>query len=131
MARFLKRETRKNDESNMSRLYHLWPSFVWNAFASHAHFWNLTGHKVELIDPSPQNIIVPSHDYQTGTRFVSLAERKYTTSLIDFFENFVEKFLYATENDYPFLKENLYGIIYFPVCWMRKGLKTELISSKS
>lgn len=103
VAKFLHRETRKKDEQAQLRLYYLWPFFVWNASASYLNFWKLTGYKLHLANPAPDNFIVPTHDYQTRTRVVSFSERVETSSLVDFINNFYLKFIKSTQKTYPFL----------------------------
>ncbi|HKI79376.1 MAG TPA: GNAT family N-acetyltransferase [Ignavibacteriaceae bacterium] len=105
VAKFLQRESRKKDESNQKRLFYLWPYFVWSAATSYMNFWKLSGYKLELADPMPTNIIIPTHDYQTGTRLVSISERTKSNSPQTFFYNFFKYFIQTTEEDYPFLKK--------------------------
>lgn len=105
VAKFLQRESRRKDESTQKRLFYLWPYFVWSAATSYMNFWKLTGYKLELADPLPANIIIPTHDYQTGTRLVSISERVKSSSPQIFFYNFYKYFIKATEDNYPFLKK--------------------------
>ncbi len=104
VGKFLQRETRKKDESIQKRLYYLWPFFVWNTAAAYFNFWKLTGHKLELAEPTSENFIVPPHDYQTGTRVVSFSERKHYTDVLELFKNYHINFILNTEEIYPFLK---------------------------
>ncbi len=105
VAKFLQRESRRKDEATQKRLFYLWPYFVWSAATSYMNFWKLTGYKLELADPLPTNIIIPTHDYQTGTRLVSISERVKSNSPQTFFSNFYKYFIKATEESYPFLKK--------------------------
>lgn len=105
VAKFLQRESRKKDEGTEKRLFNLWPYFVWSAVTSYMSFWKLSDYKLELADPSPTNIIIPTHDYQTGTRLVSISERVKSNSPLTFFHNFYKFFIKATEDSYPFLKK--------------------------
>ena len=81
VAKFLQREVRKKDSTAEKKLYYLQPFFVWNASAAYTNFWKLTGYNLALADPSPGNFIVPSHDYQTGTKIVSFSERMELKSI--------------------------------------------------
>jgi long-subunit acyl-CoA synthetase (AMP-forming)/GNAT superfamily N-acetyltransferase len=105
VAKFLQRETRKKDEATQKRLFYLWPYFVWSAATSYMNFWKLSDYKLELADPMSTNIIIPTHDYQTGTRLVSISERVKSSSPLIFFQSFYKFFIKATEDDYPFLKK--------------------------
>jgi len=70
LERTLKRLARQGDDE---RFRQLWPFFAWSALAAYLDFWNRTGRRLELADPGVANVIVPTHDYQTGARIVSLA----------------------------------------------------------
>lgn len=104
VEKFMWRELRKNDESVKQRLYHIWPFFVWNAAAAYINFWRLTSYESILADPSTSNFIIPAHDYQTGTKVISLSERFDFQSVTELFRNFHSMFIKATENKYSFLK---------------------------
>ncbi len=106
VARFLMRESRKQDEQSQKRLFFLWSYFIWNASAAYINFWKLTGHKMILSEPSIDNFIIPSHDYQTGTKVVSFSERTNFTNLENLFINFYDNFVQPTEELYPFIKRD-------------------------
>lgn len=105
VAKHLQREIRRNDPAATKRVFELWAFFVWNAAAAYSNFWRLTGYRLQLADPSPNNFIIPPHDYQTGTRVVSFSERREWRSYADFFENFYMNFIVRLEEEYPFLHE--------------------------
>ncbi len=104
VAKFLQRESKRIDERNEIRLKNLWPFFVWNAAAAYVNFWKLAGHRFVLADPSINNFIIPSHDYQSGTKVISLSEKQQYNSLVDLFNNFYDNFIQAAEKNYEFLK---------------------------
>jgi len=113
VEKFLKREARKTDETTRTRLYYLWPFFVWNTAASYTNFWRLTGYKLQLNDVSPRNFIVPTHDYQTRTRVVSFSERTQFKNLCDFFNNFYQNFIKTTEKEFPFLtRKSIWNYVF-------------------
>lgn len=105
VQKFIKRSIRKKDEQEI-RLYHLWPFFVWNATTAYYNFWKLTGYRMMIEKPSYQNIIIPSHDYQTGTRLVSISYRIESDSIYVFLQKLNEYFIKATENEFPFLRRD-------------------------
>lgn len=105
VKKFVQRETRKK-ETAYTRMYHLWSFFVWNAAAAYFNFWKLTGHKLMLGDTTINNYIIPSHDYQTGTKVVSFSSRKVAGNIGELFEFFYQNFIKITEDEYPFLKKN-------------------------
>lgn len=105
VGKYISRETRKLDESRKERLRNLWTFFVWNASAAYINFWKLTLYQLELVDPTPSNVIIPPHDYQTGTRFVSLSDRMEHEDLFGLITNFYYKFIEPVEDKYEFLKK--------------------------
>ncbi len=113
VEKLLLKESRKTDFDYERKLYNLWPFFVWNASAAYFNFWRLTAYKFILADPSTSNFIIPPHDYQTGTKVISLSEKIQFKSLMDMFRNFHSLFIEAAENKYPFLKnESVWSFVF-------------------
>ncbi|MFA3783104.1 GNAT family N-acetyltransferase [Melioribacteraceae bacterium 4301-Me] len=111
VKKFIQKEFRKSessasqkDESTEAKLSLLWQFFIWNAAAAYCNFWRLTGYKLQLTDPSPNNFIIPPHDYQTGTKVVSFSERGEFSSLVDFLISFYNGFVIEIEKEFPSLK---------------------------
>ncbi|HET9300539.1 MAG TPA: GNAT family N-acetyltransferase, partial [Candidatus Polarisedimenticolaceae bacterium] len=65
--------------------------------------WNRTGRRWEVADPGPANVIVPTHDYQTGARVVSLARVPHT-GLAAMLERLHAAFLRPVEETWPALR---------------------------
>jgi long-chain acyl-CoA synthetase len=86
------------------RLRSLWPFLAWTALDAHVRFWDRTGRRVALRDPSPAAFIVPSHDYQTGARLVSISDRTPCASLDDLLDRFQESFVARVEASIPELR---------------------------
>jgi len=86
------------------RLRNQWPFLVWTALAAHVGFWDRTGRRVALRDPSPAAFIVPSHDYQTGARLVSISDRWSCTQLEDALDRFEAAFVAPVEQQHPELR---------------------------
>ncbi len=80
-------------EGQLSRLRSHWPFLAWNALVCHVGFWDRTGRRLALLEPSPGAFIVPSHDYQVGTRLVSISERSPCTSFDDLLDRFLGAFI--------------------------------------
>lgn len=113
VSRYLRRESRKNDGETTERLKRSWPFFTWNAARMYALFRKLTGYRLELAEPSPQNIVAPPHDYQTGTRLVSISQRRESTSELAFFGNFYKSFVLEIETRYPGIaKESIWNYVF-------------------
>ncbi len=99
------RDIKQGRKDSEEKYMLLWPFFIWNAAAAYINFWRLTSGKMQITNPTPENFIIPSHDYQLGTRFVSLSERTEFTSFMELLYNFYEKFIVPLEEKYPFLKK--------------------------
>ncbi len=113
VARFLEKENKKNDEEIRRRLRELWPHFVWNTSSAYMNFWTVTNYKTQLANPRPENITVPTHDYQTGTLLYSVSKRINSSSPKDFFLNFYNLFIKDTLEKYSFLdKKSIWNYIF-------------------
>lgn len=113
VARFLEKESKKNDEEARQRLRELWPHFVWNTSAAYMNFWTVTNYKIQLANPRPENITVPTHDYQTGTLLYSVSKRINSASPKTFFLNFHNLFIKDTLEKYSFLdKKSIWNYIF-------------------
>ncbi len=76
LDRVVNRLARHTEGDPIDRLRMLWPFFVAGAAEAFVEFWNRTGRRYVLAEPSAGDVIVPTHDYQTGTRVVSISERR-------------------------------------------------------
>jgi long-subunit acyl-CoA synthetase (AMP-forming)/N-acetylglutamate synthase-like GNAT family acetyltransferase len=103
-GKFLKRVSKQKNESYKKRAKNLWPFFIWSGLSAYIDFWQRTNQTLEIADPSVENIIIPAHDYQTGSRIVSISERKKHKSLLDLLINFYRNFVEQSEEKYEFLK---------------------------
>lgn len=83
------------------RLKGLWPFVVWTALEAHVRFWDRTGRRLALREPSPAAFIVPSHDYQTGARLVSISDRSRCPDLDELLDRFEASFLVRLEAEHP------------------------------
>jgi long-chain acyl-CoA synthetase len=75
LDRVVNRLAQRRGEDPVDRLRLGWPFFVYSAAGAFLEFWNRTGRRFALAEASAGDIIVPTHDYQTGTRIVSIARR--------------------------------------------------------
>lgn len=106
VGRFFERSLRRNAQENRERLKHLWPFFVRTAMTAHVNFWRRTGYRLELVNKSADNIVIPPHDYQTGMRLVSIASRMESHSLHHLMQHFCENFVKGTIERFSFLTVN-------------------------
>lgn len=95
------------------RLKHVWPFLTWTALTAHVDFWDRTGRRVALRQPSLAAFIVPSHDYQTGARLVSLADRSPCASFEELLDRFQSAFVDAVESTRPELRGGLPESLFF------------------
>ncbi|MBU1949718.1 MAG: AMP-binding protein, partial [Candidatus Eisenbacteria bacterium] len=81
-----------------------WTHLAWSALTAFIEFWDRTGRHSMLSDPSPRRVGAPLHDYQEGTRLLSLGPLETAGSLRRLFEVLWERFVQYIENDRPSLK---------------------------
>jgi hypothetical protein len=86
------------------RLEALWPFAAWSAASAYVDFWNRTGRRLVVASPSPGNVIVPTHDYHTGARLVSIAARKLFESLPALLASLKEELIGTIEREIPSLE---------------------------
>ena len=98
MDRTLNRLARQGDDERFRQLFTF---FAWSALAAYVDFWNRTGRKHEIADPDPTNVIVPTHDYQTGARIVSLAAVREHRGLAPMLRSLREALVLAAERTHP------------------------------
>ncbi len=101
---YLERMTVKDDAERAQRAATLWPHLAWNALASFASFWRRAGGQIVLSDPAPANIIVAAHDYQEGSRIVSVTSHKRYAGMGEMLRFLYEGFVEATESAFPVLR---------------------------
>ena len=102
LDRTLRRFSRRPED--VDRLRVLWPYLAWSALAAHVDFWNRTGRRVEIASPSPENIVVPPHDYQAGARVLSVSKVRPHQGVASMFRTFRDAFAAPVEADYPALR---------------------------
>ena len=83
------------------RLDAWWPFAAWAALGAYVDFWNRTGRRLVVADPSPANVIVPLHDYLSGARLVSISSRAPFDSLPTMLRSFHRFFITPIEAAHP------------------------------
>jgi N-acetylglutamate synthase-like GNAT family acetyltransferase len=94
------RLARKHEE-NPERLEVWWPFAAWAALGAYVDFWDRTGRRLVVADPSPANVIVPLHDYLSGARLVSISSRAPFDSLPTMLRSFHRYFVAPIEEAHP------------------------------
>jgi len=98
------RLARKHQE-DPERLESWWPFAAWAALSAYVDFWNRTGRRLVVADPSPANVIVPMHDYLSGARLVSISSRAPFDSLPTMLRSFYHFFITPVEEAHPELTD--------------------------
>ncbi len=106
IGHYLERMYKYPDEKKNELVYHIWRFFVWNAATASLNFIKLSKYKLQLANYSPDNFIIPKHDYQVGTRLVSIENRVPYNSALHFLSEFYNGFVADSVNKYPFLKRD-------------------------
>ena len=103
-GKFIQRMARQQEAIMTERLTQIWPFFIWTGISAYAQFWARTKWQLELREPSPENIIIPVHDYQTGSRIVSISARRKHINPLNMLENFIQYYIELIEERFPVLK---------------------------
>ncbi|HET8538305.1 MAG TPA: GNAT family N-acetyltransferase [Anaeromyxobacter sp.] len=99
-------------QGETQRMKLLWPFFVWTAAEGHVRFWDRTGRRFALREPSPAAFIVPSHDYHAGARLVSISDRTPCAALDELLDRFRAAFVARIEASRPELRTEVDEGIY-------------------
>jgi long-chain acyl-CoA synthetase len=105
LSRSMLRLSKRADEGQ--RLNDRWPFLAWTALSACVDFWQRSGRRWELDDPGLHNIVVPTDDYMTGVRIVSVSARRPHTGLDTMIRALHEKFLDPAVEAYPTLGERV------------------------
>ncbi|ANM29876.1 hypothetical protein ABI59_10255 [Acidobacteria bacterium Mor1] len=98
LDRALRRHARPSDDKR--RFSQLWPFLAWSSLAAYVDFWNRTGRRYEIAPGKLGNVIVPSDDYHTGARLVSLAGRRRFKGLVPMLFSMRDEFVRPIEEQY-------------------------------
>jgi long-subunit acyl-CoA synthetase (AMP-forming) len=100
-------------QNEAKRLAYIWPFLVWTALEGHVRFWDRTGRRVALREPGPSAFIVPSHDYQTGARLVSISDRSPCTSFDALLDRFTGAFVDRIQGSRPELRGEISDFVLY------------------
>jgi len=101
LARTLRRLARKPEEDE--RFRQIWPFLAWTALAGYVDFWQRCGRRWEIADPRMTDVVVPTDDYHTGVRIVSVTGRRAHRGLLAMMRSFRNEFVRPAEEQYPAL----------------------------
>ena len=89
-----------HDKSKIDRWQMRWLHFIWNGVQAYQEFWHRTDFKLAIQPPNPDNLIIPKHDYKTGTKLISISDRKSISSLAEHFLSLYTDYIINTEQKY-------------------------------
>ncbi len=113
VGHYLDRMAKRDDDKTREILYNIWGFFVWNATSAIVNFAKMSKYRYRLNNASPDNFIIPKHDYQTGTRIVSIEERVKFVNEADLIIHFFNNFIIPSLEKYPFLeRDSIANYIY-------------------
>jgi len=112
VEQYMHRFDRQMPEDNPERFRQIWISFAWNGLSAFIDFWRRTGCKYE-IEPKPDNVIIPLHDFQVGFRIVSIAGRYRFQNVVSMIAAFYQKFVMPIEKKYTNLTGHVHWDILF------------------
>jgi long-subunit acyl-CoA synthetase (AMP-forming)/GNAT superfamily N-acetyltransferase len=100
LDREMRRLARRAEEGRED-LAQVWPFLAWSALSAYVDFWERTGRRYEIADLSAKDIVLPTHDYQSGSRIVSLSARREHLGILSMLQSFKDEFVGSVERDYP------------------------------
>ena len=89
------------DQSKIDRWQMRWLHYIWNGIQAYQEFWFRTNYQLSIQPPSPNNLVIPKHDYKTGTRLISISKRKKVKTLTNHFLSLYTDYIINTEKKYP------------------------------
>ena len=92
------------DITKIDRWQMRWLHFIWNGIQAYQEFWFRTNYTLSIQPPIPNNLVIPKHDYKTGTHLLSISKRKKIKSISDHFLSLYTDYIIKTEREYPGLR---------------------------
>ena len=93
-----------SDTSKRDRWQMRWLHYIWNGVQAYIEFWHRTNYNLAIDPPAPDNLIIPQHDYTTGTRIISISDRKEIDSVGQFYLDLYINYIIKTETKFSGLK---------------------------
>ncbi|MFL3028067.1 MAG: GNAT family N-acetyltransferase [Candidatus Neomarinimicrobiota bacterium] len=105
LSQYLERNRDEIQENSAPDRWQMrWLHFIWSGTAAYINFWWRSDRKVQIGNPSPKNLIIPEHDYSSGTRLISITDREETSEVSNLLFSIYKNFIDDTENKYIGLK---------------------------
>ena len=89
-----------NKKVKVDRWQMRWLHFIWSGIQAYQEFWNRSNLRLTINPPTTENLIIPHHDYKTGTRLISISRRRPIKSLSEHFLSLYTNYIIKTERKY-------------------------------
>ena len=124
LSQYLERNRNEIEEDSAPDRWQMrWLHFIWSGTAAYINFWWRSDKKVQIGDPSPKNLIIPEHDYTSGTRLISITNRQKTSEVSNLLFGIYKNFIDDTENEYIGLKRMADWELIFSVIMQETKVK--------
>ncbi|MED5256698.1 MAG: GNAT family N-acetyltransferase [Candidatus Neomarinimicrobiota bacterium] len=124
LSQYLERNRNEIEENSAPDRWQMrWLHFIWSGTAAYINFWWRSDKKVQIGDPSPKNLIIPEHDYTSGTRLISITNRQKTSEISNLLFRIYKNFIDDTENEYIGLKRMADWELIFSVIMQETKVK--------
>ncbi|MEC7935586.1 MAG: GNAT family N-acetyltransferase [Candidatus Neomarinimicrobiota bacterium] len=124
LSQYLERNRNEIEENSAPDRWQMrWLHFIWSGTAAYINFWWRSDKKVQIGDPSPKNLIIPEHDYTSGTRLISITNREKTSEISNLLFRIYKNFIDDTENEYIGLKRMADWELIFSVIMQETKVK--------
>ena len=124
LSQYFERNRNEIEENSAPDRWQMrWLHFIWSGTAAYINFWWRSDKKVQIGDPSPKNLIIPEHDYTSGTRLISITNRQKTSEISNLLFRIYKNFIDDTENEYIGLKRMADWELIFSVIMQETKVK--------
>ncbi|MFC1786080.1 hypothetical protein ACFLZA_01795, partial [Candidatus Neomarinimicrobiota bacterium] len=101
LFQYLERNRFQIDSKENIDLWQLrWLHFIWNGIMAYFSFYRRSNFKYYIANSSLKNLIIPEHDYATGTRLISISSRATVKELTLIMIYLYEDFIINSEKQY-------------------------------
>ena len=124
LSQYLERNRSEIEENTAPDRWQMrWLHFIWSGTAAYINFWWRSEKKVQIHKPSPKNVIIPEHDYASGTRLISITNRKSTSEISNVLFSIYKHYIDDTEKEYFGLKRMADWELIFSVIMQETKVK--------
>lgn len=97
----VRRMAPSDEPDAQERLRALWPHLAWSALTAFVEIWQRTGMKSVPADPDPSTVAVAPHDYQEGSRLLTISTQVPFRGVARMLRGLYEGIVARTEAKYP------------------------------